>query len=78
LESLSDKFFTCRGTVPHDQAVLVSGLMSSWFCKCCALARTVYTYVISTNKVTYQMKDVALINGDGDWEPQGVSSCDLL
>jgi hypothetical protein len=29
LESLSDKFFTCRGNVPHEQAVLVSDLMSS-------------------------------------------------
>lgn len=29
LQSLSDKFFTCRGTVPHEQAVLVSDLMSS-------------------------------------------------
>lgn len=52
LESLSEKFFTCRGTVPHEQAVLVSDLMSSWFCKHCALTRTICTYVLSTTKVT--------------------------
>jgi len=38
LESLSDRFFTCRGGVPHEHAVLVSKLEPFCFCKYYALA----------------------------------------